>query len=45
VLISRLAALADVGNKEGQESIDNVFRELAMDNVAFPAEPLKGEWI
>ncbi|KAF5377946.1 hypothetical protein D9615_006754 [Tricholomella constricta] len=38
-------ALEEAEEKESQESIETVFRELAMDASAFPAEALEGKWI
>ncbi|KAF8628696.1 hypothetical protein AX15_003754 [Amanita polypyramis BW_CC] len=38
-------ALAETEEREQQESIEQVYRELGLDMEAFPAEPLKGEWI
>ena len=38
-------ALKEAGETESHEAMKDVFRELAMDKEAFPAEPLKGKWI
>jgi hypothetical protein len=43
--LTALPALKDVGENEGEESIDDVFKELAMDAKKFPAEALEGSWI
>ena len=37
--------LKEAGETESHEAMKDVFRELAMDKEAFPAEPLKGKWI
>lgn len=49
-MVSRLAliqdaALEEVEEKESNESIEQVFRELDRDASAYPAEPLEGQWI
>jgi hypothetical protein len=38
-------ALKETEEMEGKESIDQVFKELAMDAEKFPSEALEGEWI
>ncbi|KAF9229058.1 hypothetical protein BS17DRAFT_742669 [Gyrodon lividus] len=35
----------EVGERESQEPVEDMFRDLAMDKNAFSAEPLKGHWI
>jgi hypothetical protein len=37
--------LKEAGEKESQEAVEDIFRELAMDNDAIPAESLEGHWI
>lgn len=39
------SALQEVGEKESQESIEHVLRELDADSQAYPVEPLQGNWI
>ncbi|KAG1749780.1 uncharacterized protein EDB91DRAFT_764759 [Suillus paluster] len=41
----RGAALAEVGRRELEEQVEQIFKELTFDKDRFPAEPLKGEWI
>jgi hypothetical protein len=43
--LTTLPALKDVGENEGEESINDIFKELAMDAKKFPAEALEGSWI
>ncbi|KAF8846175.1 hypothetical protein BDN67DRAFT_918341 [Paxillus ammoniavirescens] len=38
-------ALKEAGEMESQEPVEDVFRELAIDKDAIPAEPLEGHWI
>jgi len=38
-------ALRDAEEKESEDSIDDVLRELATESAQFPAEPLKGDWV
>lgn len=38
-------ALEELEKNEGQESIKEIFKELATDSETFPAEALEGEWI
>jgi len=38
-------AMREAGQKEGEESAGDIFRELAFDKQTFPAEPLEGKWI
>lgn len=38
-------ALEELEKDEGEESIKEVFEELATDSETFPAEALEGEWI
>ncbi|TFK56712.1 hypothetical protein OE88DRAFT_1803380 [Heliocybe sulcata] len=38
-------ALKEAAEKEEDESIQEVLKELAMDGGKIPAEPLKGEWL
>ncbi|KAF9478230.1 hypothetical protein BDN70DRAFT_880182 [Pholiota conissans] len=40
----RGVALSEVEQKEGHESIRQVFEELKLDISKFPAEPLEGSW-
>ncbi|KIJ65033.1 hypothetical protein HYDPIDRAFT_89273 [Hydnomerulius pinastri MD-312] len=42
---NRGEVLKEAGERESQEPIDDVIRELAMDKDTFPAEPLGGQWI
>ncbi|EPQ60362.1 hypothetical protein GLOTRDRAFT_31016 [Gloeophyllum trabeum ATCC 11539] len=41
----RGSALNETAEKEKDESIQDVLKELAMDEEKIPAEPLKGEWL
>jgi hypothetical protein len=45
VLTNSHTALREAEEKESEESIDEVLRELATDSARFPAEPLDGDWI
>ncbi|KAJ8596304.1 hypothetical protein M405DRAFT_726601 [Rhizopogon salebrosus TDB-379] len=38
-------ALEQVGRRESEELVDQIFKELALHKDRFPAEPLKGVWI
>ncbi|EKM61403.1 uncharacterized protein PHACADRAFT_180527 [Phanerochaete carnosa HHB-10118-sp] len=38
-------ALTELGEKESEESIDQVLKELAINAHNIPAEPLEGEWV
>ena len=31
--------------EEGNESVENIFQELALDAEMFPAEAMEGEWV
>lgn len=37
-------ALSEMEEKEGHESIKEVFAELGLDLDKFPTEPLEGSW-
>jgi len=40
-----MLALEDVSQRESEELVDQIFKELGFHKDRFPAEPLKGEWI
>lgn len=37
-------ALEEIEGKESRESVQEVFKELAMDSDRIPADPLGGHW-
>ena len=39
-----LAALEEVEKGEAKEKVDQILKELAMDDEKIPADPLEGEW-
>ncbi|KAG0704402.1 hypothetical protein DFH29DRAFT_997700 [Suillus ampliporus] len=39
------ALLEEVGRRESEEQVKQIFKELAFDKDRFPTEALKGEWI
>jgi hypothetical protein len=38
-------ALEEVEEKESEEDVETIFKELAMSSKELPAEPLEGHWI
>ena len=43
-MLTRRTALEEMEKHESSETMDQVMKELAMDNSIIPADPLEGEW-
>ncbi len=44
-VLMRIAALEEAEKGEGKEKVDQILKELAMEDEKIPADPLEGEWV